>query len=125
MSNPPVVSHQNWSASLVLLMKGTITWRYSKLPFTVLPPCKASNTTYLLHLFASEKEPANNNNLRFFSELITTQLRDFHMVSPQVVFLTNNNWIYRAPKDTTHFNIITLGNVCSMLLSKQMTSLNF
>ena len=27
-------------------------------------------------------------NLQFFSELITTQLRDFHMVSPQVVFLT-------------------------------------
>ena len=25
-------------------------------------------------------------NLQFFSELITTQLRDFHMVSPQVVF---------------------------------------
>ena len=25
-------------------------------------------------------------NLRFFSELITTQLREFHMVSPQVVF---------------------------------------
>ena len=27
-------------------------------------------------------------NLQFFSELITTQLRDFHMVSPQVVFFT-------------------------------------
>ena len=25
-------------------------------------------------------------NLQFFSELITTQLRDFHMVSPQVAF---------------------------------------
>ena len=25
-------------------------------------------------------------NLQFFSELITAQLRDFHMVSPQVVF---------------------------------------
>ena len=25
-------------------------------------------------------------NLQFFSELITTQLRDFHMVSPQVIF---------------------------------------
>ena len=25
-------------------------------------------------------------NLEFFSELITTQLREFHMVSPQVVF---------------------------------------
>ena len=24
--------------------------------------------------------------LQFFSELITTQLRDFHMVSPQVAF---------------------------------------
>ena len=27
-------------------------------------------------------------NLQFFSELITTQLREFHTVSPQVVFLT-------------------------------------
>ena len=26
-------------------------------------------------------------NLQFFSELITTQLRDFHMVSPQVASL--------------------------------------
>ena len=26
-------------------------------------------------------------NLQFFSELITTQLRDFHMVSPQVSLL--------------------------------------
>ena len=34
-------------------------------------------------------------NLQFFSELITTQLRDFHMVSPQVVFtyyLFFQNW---------------------------------
>ena len=29
-------------------------------------------------------------NLQFFSELITTQLRDFHMVSPQVVFTLLN-----------------------------------
>ena len=31
-------------------------------------------------------------NLQFFSELITTQLRDFHMVWPQVVF-TLLNWL--------------------------------
>ena len=28
----------------------------------------------------------SSSNLQFFSELITTQLRDFHMVSPQVFF---------------------------------------
>ena len=38
-------------------------------------------------------------NIQFFSELITTQLRDFHMVSPQAVFtllnIKTNMYIFR------------------------------
>ena len=41
-------------------------------------------------------------NLQFFSELITTQLRDFHMVSPQVAF----PYLSTSPCKATSFTFI-------------------
>ena len=46
---------------------------------------------YYIYLHSPEDDQSilietSSCNLQFFSELITTQLRDFHMVSPQVVF---------------------------------------
>ena len=42
------------------------------------------------HNFVFYYVETSSCNLQFFSELITTQLRDFHMVSSQVVFTLLN-----------------------------------
>ena len=43
-------------------------------------------------------------NLQFFSELITTQLRDFHMVSPQVAF----PYLSTSPCKATSFTFLQM-----------------
>ena len=61
---------------------GIILWVFHNVNYEVID---SYNTTLLI----------NNDNIvtsSSFSELVTTQLREFHMVSPQVVFtLLNDN----------------------------------
>ena len=55
----------------------------------LLPTCTSANLYFCQHSPEDDQSiliETSSCNLQFFSELITTQLRDFHMVSPQVAF---------------------------------------
>ena len=61
-------------------------------------------------------------NLQFFSELTTTQLRDFHMVSPQVVFTL---LIFLTMQSYKFYLCVTLPNYspCLVLYTHSVSSM--